>query len=466
MSFPKHIVHKDSGVKWIGKIPSHWKIDRIKASIFSSRNGIWGDEPQGDENDIACVRVADFDRNKLQVKPQIPTIRSVTTKERNGRILHRGDLLLEKSGGGELQPVGQVVMYQLDMPAVCSNFVSKVVLKPGMNSGYWNYVHDAAYSVGVNLGSINQTSGIQNLDQDRYFNESAPFPPETEQSDIATFLDSETAKIDALIAEQEKLRALLAEKRLRTILHAVTCGLNNNIPFKDSGVAWLSEVPVHWEVKKLRYVANVVRGASPRPAGDPRFFASDAESGINCPWVTVAEVTKDEDVLLTQVDGYLTPTGVEHSQSFKAGTLVFTNSGATLGVPKILAIDCCANDGILAFRNLSDKVDIRFLYYFLLTTTERLRTEMKQGGGQPNLNTGIVKEISLALPPNDEQLQVVNFLEAVNLKFDSLRAQAERAITLLKERRNALISAAVTGQIDVRGTILQAINKSPEALAA
>jgi type I restriction enzyme S subunit len=292
------------------------------------------------------------------------------------------------------------------------------------------------------------------------------FPPIDEQAAIAAFLDRETAKIDELIAEQEKLIALLAEKRHATISHAVTRGLNNNVPLKDSGVAWLSEVPVHWEVKKLRYIANVVRGASPRPAGDPRFFASDDEFGVNCPWVTVAEVTKDEDVFLKEVVEYLTPTGVEHSQSFEAGTLIFTNSGATLGVPKILAINCCANDGILAFRNLSDKADIRFVYYFLLTTTERLRTEMKQGGGQPNLNTGIVKEISLALPPHDEQLQVVNFLEAEILKFDSLRAQAERTISLFKERRDALIAAAVTGQFDVRGTVQLVAVESPEALAA
>lgn len=121
-----------------------------------------------------------------------------------------------------MQPVGQVVMYHLDAPAVCSNFVAKVVLKPYMAPDYWNYVHSAAYAVGVNIGSISQTSGIQNLDADRYFNERAPFPPFDEQTAIATFLDRETAKIDALIAEQEKLLTLLAEKRQATISHAVT----------------------------------------------------------------------------------------------------------------------------------------------------------------------------------------------------------------------------------------------------
>lgn len=222
MSLLKYPAYKDSGVEWLGRVPAHWRVDRMKASIATSRNGIWGDDPQGDESDIACVRVADFDRARLLIRPQVPTVRSVTEKERAGRLLNRGDLLLEKSGGGELQPVGQVVMYQLDAPAVCSNFVAKLTLKAGMTSGYWNYVHSAAYAVGVNLGSINQTSGIQNLDQDRYFNERAPFPTESEQTAIADFLDRETAKIDVLIAEKEKLIALLQERRSALIAAAVT----------------------------------------------------------------------------------------------------------------------------------------------------------------------------------------------------------------------------------------------------
>lgn len=238
MKLPKYTSYSDSGVEWIGHVPAHWKVDRLKASLVSSRNGIWGDEPNGDENDIACVRVADFDRNKLQVKPQIPTIRSVTTKERDGRILRRGDLLLEKSGGGDLQPVGQVVMYQLDLPAVCSNFVARIALKSGMNAAYWNYVHSAAYSVGVNLGSINQTSGIQNLDQDRYFNERVPFPPESEQTGIAAFLDRETAKIDRLISEQEKLITLLKERRSALVAAAVT----GQIDVRDTVTNSLDEI--------------------------------------------------------------------------------------------------------------------------------------------------------------------------------------------------------------------------------
>jgi type I restriction enzyme, S subunit len=149
----------------------------------------------------------------------------------------------------------------------------------------------------------------------------------------------------------------------------------------------------------------------------------------------------------------LTPLGVENSQFFKSGTLIFTNSGATLGVPKILGINCCANDGVLVFKSLSLEVDILFAYHFLLTTTERLRTEMKQGGGQPNLNTDIVKNISFAVPPMSEQSIIVKFLKQEIDKLENLTAEAQRGVTLLQERRTALISAAVTGKIDVRGLV-------------
>ena len=307
-----------------------------------------------------------------------------------------------------------------------------------------NYFVDAviSHSVGVSYPAINASDLVSIK---------ITLPPIPEQQTIAAFLDRETAKIDALIAEQQRLIDLLKEKRQAVISHAVTKGLNPNAPMKDSGVEWLGEVPEHWGVKKLRHIAKIVRGASPRPAGDPKFFSPENFDGNCTPWVTVAEITKDLSPYLTEVSEYLTPLGVTQSQFFESGTLIFTNSGATLGVPKILAINCCANDGVLVFKDLSHEIKILFAYYFLMTTTERLRTEMKQGGGQPNLNTDLVKNIGFAVPPISEQSTIVNFLDNENAKLDALTAEAQTAITLLQERRTALISAAVTGKIDVRG---------------
>jgi type I restriction enzyme S subunit len=193
-------------------------------------------------------------------------------------------------------------------------------------------------------------------------------------------------------------------------------------------------------------IANVVRGASPRPAGDPRYFGGDT-----VPWVTVAEITKDDAVSLTATESFLTQEGAAHSNLFRNGTLIYSNSGATLGVPKILRIDACANDGVVAFLNLDRLVHAEFLYYYLSSITDSIREKVKQGSGQPNLNTDIVKDLRFGLPPLKEQQQIVQRIAELKDQFDSLTAEAQRAIDLLQERRTALISAAVTGKIDVRG---------------
>lgn len=465
MSLPKYIAYKYSGVEWIGQIPSHWKIDRIKASILSSRNGIWGDEPQGDGSDIACVRVADFDRNKLQVKPQIPTIRSVTAKERNGRVLHRGDLLLEKSGGGEIQPVGQVIMYQLDTPAVCSNFVARVVLKPGMSPGYWNYVHNAAYSVGANLGSINQTSGIQNLDQDRYFNESAPFPPEPEQSAIANFLDRETAKINALIAEQERLIGLLAENRQATIYHAVTKGLNPNAPMKDSGLAWLGDVPKHWKVGKAGFYLAVLPGYAFPSSG---FSLDDSNfkllRGIN---VGVGELKWDEVVYWSRSNG----NGFAAFELAEGDVVIgmdrpLISSGMRVALVKKQDLPCLLLQRVAKVKP-GVLLDNRFIMRLLSSRAfEAHFAPETTGVSVPHISGEQISSFVIPVPPLQEQQLICNFLETELVKLGNLTRAAEHAVALLLERRSALIAAAVTGKIDVRSAVSQGAAETQEAMAA
>ena len=145
----------------------------------------------------------------------------------------------------------------------------------------------------------------------------------------------------------------------------------------------------------------------------------------------------------------LTPIGARQSQEFRRGTVIFTNSGATLGVPKILDIDCCANDGIVALKRLSNEVNKEFLYYFLSTTTERLREEMKQGGGQPNLNTGIVKSIAVPLPPTQEQEEIVQCINLLLGKQQTLLRQTRTSIEQLQRLKDTLVADVVAGKLKV-----------------
>lgn len=459
MSFPRYPEYKDSGVAWLGEVPTHWGVDRLKASIISSKNGIWGDESKGDENDIPCVRVADFDRQKLRVELKEPTIRNITGREREGRTLNKGDLLLEKSGGGENQPVGCVVLYDDERPAVCSNFVARVQLKPGMVSSYWRYVHAAAYAVRLTTGSINQTSGIQNLDQDRYYNERAAFPPPEEQTAIATFLDRETAKIDALVAEQEKLIALLQEKRQAVISHAVTKGLDPNVPIKDSGVEWLGEVPGHWDMKRVKDCGCEIvdcKNRTPEPHDEGDYF--------------VVRTSCVKDGRFDPEPGYWTDevNFIEWTAKGRpqAGDVLFTReapTGEACLAPE--GLDFCLGQRMMYIRPPKQVLLGEFLLYSIYGGLARERiSEKSKGSTVGHLRVGEVGELPLLLPPLNEQLALIAFVGEELSKLQALAAASESAIALMKERRTALISAAVTGQIDVRG-LAGSVN-TPDFIAA
>jgi type I restriction enzyme S subunit len=448
MKTAKYSAYKPSEIEWLGDVPEHWRIDRLKASIVSCRNGIWGEEAQGDENDIPCVRVADFDRQKLRVELDEPTIRSVTGKERSGRLLSKGDLLLEKSGGGENQPVGCMVLYDDARPAVCSNFVARVVVANDQDSSYWRYVHAAAYAVRLTVGSINQTSGIQNLDQARYFNEYVAFPPPTEQAAIAAFLDRETAKIDALVEEQKRLIELLKEKRQAVISQAVTKGLNPNVPMKDSGVAWLGEVPAHWAVAPIKSFGWLKGGA-----GFPH--EEQGIQGEELDFFKVAALGGGRSGVIDRAEHTISRSTAARlgAHVFPEGTVVFAKVGAALllGRVRVLSASSCIDNNMMGIVP-HEGTDSEFLRLAMSLVRFDL---IANPGAVPSLNESQIGNFHLAKPSFEEQQSIATFVKAETAAIDSLTFEAQRGVDLLQERRSALISAAVTGKIDVRGLVPQ-----------
>lgn len=269
-------------------------------------------------------------------------------------------------------------------------------------------------------------------------------PPLNEQLKISQYLDHQTAIIDQLIQQKEKLIELLKEKRRSVINEAVTKGLNTHAQMKDSEIEWLGKVPKHWKVARIGHYTQLIRGASPRPAGDPRYFGGDY-----MPWITVGEVTNGDDKFVFSTDSYLTKEGSEQSRVIYPETLLLSNSGATLGVPKISKIKGCINDGSVAFISLNKDLERDFLFYFFKTHTEIYRQEMS-GYGQPNLNTDIIKSTRMPIPPIEEQVEIVKFIESEFKEFDTILTQSELQIEKLKEYRQSVIAEAVTGKIDVR----------------
>ena len=212
MSPGPYPTYKPSGVPWLGDVPDHWEVRRLGTSVEGCTNGIWGSEPNG-HDDLPCVRVADFDRGRFRVRLTKPTIRAIALSERNRRLLKKGDLLLEKSGGGDLQPVGVVVLYDHDVEAVCSNFVARMPVAADRDAIYLTYLHSHLYAIRLNVRSIKQTTGIQNIDSSSYLGEAVAFPPLPEQRAIVRYLDRADRRIRRYISAKRKLIALLEEEK-------------------------------------------------------------------------------------------------------------------------------------------------------------------------------------------------------------------------------------------------------------
>jgi len=221
MKYKKYPKYKDSGIEWLGEIPEHWEVRRLKRIIKSYVNGIWGDEPK-EKNNTIVIRVADFDYDKLKIKDTNFTKRDIKEKDKEKRLLKYGDLLIERSGGGENQPVGRVVVFDKTFESVCSNFITKLTISKESDNKFILYIFSHLYNTKINVKSIKQTTGIQNLDLEQYLLEKIPLPPLSEQKQIAEYLDEKLSQIDKLIEKSKKAIELLKEKKESLITNAVT----------------------------------------------------------------------------------------------------------------------------------------------------------------------------------------------------------------------------------------------------
>lgn len=215
---------KDSGVDWIGEIPQHWKITRIKNCISDSQSGIWGDDERDNIEDKICVRVADFDYERGYVNHDNLTYRHYGHEFTSQKQLRSGDLLLEKSGGGDRYPVGRVVRYNLDDEciATCSNFIQKLTVTFNVNSDYLYYLFKAIYYARISGLYYTQTTGIQNLRVNEYLTNIVYLPDKTEQNEIADYLNNYSSKIEEAINQKRKNIFLLQERKQIIINDVVT----------------------------------------------------------------------------------------------------------------------------------------------------------------------------------------------------------------------------------------------------
>ncbi len=410
MSLPRYPAYKDSGVAWLGEVPGHWQPMKLKR-LAKIQNG----------KDYKHIET---------VGEGYPVIGSGGEFANASEYLFEGEsVLLGRKG-----TIDRPLYINGAFWVVDTMFYTKIA-----SSAVAKYVYYCALTIKFDLYSTN--TAVPSMTQEDLGNIVFAVPIFEEQTAIAAFLDRETGKIDALVAEQQKLIALLKEKRQAVISHAVTKGLNHAAPMKDSGIEWLGEVPEHWVVQSIKWLSPVQRGASPRPIDDPKFFDDEGEYA----WVRIADVSAS-DGELRETTQRLSELGSSLSVKIHPGELFISIAG-TVGKPCISATKACIHDGFVYFPTL--KIPPMFLYRIFEAGV--CYGGLGKFGTQLNLNTDTIGSIRIALPPASELEEILFFLDSETAKLDALTAEAQRGIALLKERRSALISAAVTGKIDVRG---------------
>jgi type I restriction enzyme S subunit len=297
----------------------------------------------------------------------------------------------------------------------------------------------------VNIRSIKQNTGIQNLDEKQYFSEPVALPSNEEQQDIADFLDRETAKIDALVEKKARLIGLLQEKRTALITHAVTKGLDPDVPMKDSGIEWLGQIPAHWEMRRLKDRGTLMAGA-----GFPHEYQGVEGEALG--FYKVGDLAESEDArymsLAAHTVSYRTAAELR-ARVIPIGAVVYAKIGAALLLNRrrITTLPCCIDNNMTAYVPSAAHQSSEWAFYW---TSILDFGEVANPGAVPSLSEGDQGTLALALPPLTEQQTITDFLDRETARIDALTVKVREAIERLKEYRTALVSAAVTGKIDVR----------------
>lgn len=423
--------YKDSDEEWLGKVPADWDVVQIKHLSTVNRGASPRpiDDPKyfEDQGEYAWVRIADVSASD--------TYLTETTQ----RLSELGSSLSVKLEPGELflsiaGTVGKPCISKIKA-CIHDGFVYFPTLT--IPSKFLFYVFTAGQAF-LGLGKF----GTQlNLNTDTVGAIKIGVPHVKDIDKIVDFLDHETAKIDTLIDKQQQLIRLLKEKRQAVISHAVTKGLNPDAPMKDSGVEWLGEVPEGWTAMAYRYAAQIYRGKfGHRPRNDPAFYDGDY------PFIQTGDIAR-AGKQITHYKQTLNERGKSVSQKFPAGTLVMAIA-ANIGDTAILSFEAYAPDSVVGFKPRKS-VDLEFLRYNLMAALPALEQTATQSA-QANLNIERIGSIQAVFPPIQEQGEIVRHLDELLDRYDIVEKKCTSAIAHFRERRAALVSAAVTGKIDVR----------------
>jgi type I restriction enzyme S subunit len=444
MSFPKHENYKGSGVRWIGKVPDHWKVTpiRLAARLESGHTPSRLKPEYWEDCEVPWFTLGDV----WQIRDGLTDVVTETKEKVSelglansaARLLPKGTVILSRTAS-----VGFSAIMGIDM-ATTQDFANWVC-GPNLTPEYLLHVFRAMGGEfeRLRMGSTHDTIYMPDIRSMR-----CPLPPLDEQRAIASFLDLETSKIDGLVSEQRRLIELLKEKRQAVISHAVTKGLNPNAPMKPSGIPWLGDVPEHWSLKPLKYLATFRSGGTPSKTV-PEYWHGDI------PWASSKDLKTE--TLADTID-HITQCALDCDEAtlVPAGSVLVVVRGMILlhTFPVVQTLVPMAINQDLKALTPAECIDISYLPWLLRGSTSATFGRVDEAAhGTKVLRMEAWASIHLPVPPIDEQHEIVQAIEKQLETLSQLQTEAERAIELLQERRTALISAAVTGKIDLRSDV-------------
>lgn len=437
--------YKETGVEWLGEVPERWETIRLKFLLEAPLK--YGANEVGESEDPTLpryIRITDIDENDIL---RTDTVKSLSLEIAQEFLLREGDLLFARSGA----TAGKTFLYQTDWGR-CA--YAGYLIRARLNSDkvfpmFLRYFTDSKnYWLWIKSSYIQST--IQNISAEKYANITVALPPSKEQLSIISFLDRETSRIDTLISEKEHLIALLKEYRQALISHAVTKGLDPKVKMKDSGVEWLGEIPEHWKVKRLKHIADV------RLSNVDKHTVEGQKIVRLCNYLDVYNNTH----ITSKID-FMSATAsdeqIERLSLQKNDVLITKDSEdpSDIGIPALVEEDIF---GLVCGYHLAILrpivADGEFLHYLLQSIFVRSAFEVEATGmTRYALGKYSIENLIFALPHQSEQKSIASFLDQETSRIDTLISEVRKFIDLLKEYRSSLITAAVTGKIDVREVV-------------
>ncbi len=441
---------KDSGIEWIGEIPREWYLIRMKACILQRDSGAWGNEANGNEGDIICLRIADFDYPKFKFKDtdeELLTKRNYNISIIENLLLHKNDIVIEKSGGGEKTPVGRTVIFDKSYRAVYANFCDRLRCREIILPQFMQYIFVTFYTNRYIWNYIKQTTGIQNLDLTAMLDsERIALPSTIEQQRIVNSINTYCTELDNVF---EKTRKSIEEyKKLKqaVITQAVTKGIRGDRAMKDSGIEWIGEIPEEWYVKKLRYLGRCQNGIS----------KSSEYFGVGYPFVSYGDVYRNYQ-LPEMVTGLIMSTDSDRKNySVIRGDVLFTRTSETIeevGFSSVClkTIECATFAGfVIRFRPHGNELLPEYSkYYFRSDIHRRFFVKEMNLVTRASLGQELLKKLPVILPSLKEQEEIVNYLDQKCSAIDELITKKEQYLSEIENYKKSLIYEYVTGKREV-----------------